>query len=664
MQRPFTSSGANVTTNPVVAARELLHAGRFDEAGHASLAILARDPANVDAHLVLGAACLRRGRIDDARRSIDAIFALAPGHPGASLLHADVLHAGGDDEAALGEVVRALAAIFGLAHDADAVLRTLLAMVASEDPAKWSPYEPVFAMFGYLLSRSRAAPDAAWLDAAAPSPIVTLPDAEFTPRFAACCALLGFARDSPVEWNRAVFDGLFMAWMRRALDTERFEPAFEIERLVYEIHVKQLESEAHFARTVAQWKDPMRAAGARFAASLPAIPRGAPGALPRIAFFVHNVTGLAHVQMVLNLIAGNSELAQRRFEPYVFCLMGAPDAVAQLRAAGAKVEVLAHASFLRGMRPALAAMRRRIAELGIDALVWVSLVLMMPFAFAMRLAPAQIWWAMKYHSLELAEIDGYLTGGGLEGGTKSIGGRTWLAGPVASQQWTAPEKAAEAAAVRGSLGRASVVFGSFGREEKLNSPEFLDAVARALKTVPGSLFLWTGRTRHAGIQRHLEAQGVAEQARFIGWVDTRLYAQVIDVFLDSFPFPCGFTLYEAAAAGRPVVLFSSAASADTGANALIGPLLDEGDPGREAARLARSIFRGDGEDLCLRAFTADEYVALAVRAGNDRAFRARAGNAYRAFVERFLGDRARAARIYADHFAAVIEAAKARGAGA
>ena len=448
--------------------------------------------------------------------------------------------------------------------------------------------------------------------------------------------------------------------LRSARTAGGLEAAFEIESTVYEVHVKQLEDETHFAHCVAQWKDAMREAGARFASTLPPTPRAAPGPLPRIAFFVHNVTRLAHVQMVVDLIEGNAQLPAPRFEAYVFCLVGEREAIERLRRAGASVEVLFESSTRREVAPALSILKRRIAEAGIDELVWVSLVVLLPFAFAMRLAPAQVWWALKYHSLDLDEIDGYVTGGGVEGGTKTIGGRTWLAGPVASAQWTSPEKAAEAAAIRRSLGPSAIVFGCFAREEKLDSAPFLDAVARVLEAVPAAVFLWAGHAQHPGVQRRLEAAGVASRCRFVGWVDTKLYAQVIDVFLDSFPFPCGFTLYEAAAAGRPAVLFSSAASADTGANALIGPLLDQGDPERESARLARSIFHSGGENLCLRAFTVDEYVDLAVRAGTDAGFRERAGSAYRAFVERFLADRSRAAGIYADHFLAVIEAAKRR----
>ena len=45
-----------------------------------------------------------------------------------------------------------------------------------------------------------------------------------------------------------------------------------------------------------------------------------------------------------------------------------------------------------------------------------------------------------------------------------------------------------------------------------------------------------------------------DRCRFIGWVNTALYAQVLDVFLDSFPFASGHTAFESMAAGCPVIV--------------------------------------------------------------------------------------------------------------
>jgi glycosyltransferase involved in cell wall biosynthesis len=129
------------------------------------------------------------------------------------------------------------------------------------------------------------------------------------------------------------------------------------------------------------------------------------------------------------------------------------------------------------------------------------------------------------------------------------------------------------------------------------------------------------------------------------------------VFLDSFPFPCGYTLYEAMAAGKPAVLYASAESAETGARSLIEPLLHDQSEACE-------IFRPDAaENLFLLAGDPAQYVSFAVRLGRDDEFRSLAGAAGRAFVERFMTDRSRFARIYGDHIAAVVRQKAADQAG-
>src|SRR4029079_16745632 len=124
-------------------------------------------------------------------------------------------------------------------------------------------------------------------------------------------------------------------------------------------------------------------------------------------------------------------------------------AIERFRRAGVRMEPVA----IEGARmlSTLVAMRRRIAEEGIEVVTWMSLALMMPFAFPMRIAPRQVWWAMKYHALDFPEIDDYLTGGG-ETGIHEIQGRAWRVGPVVAGKWTAPELAPEAQRIRASLG--------------------------------------------------------------------------------------------------------------------------------------------------------------------------------------------------------------------
>ena len=447
--------------------------------------------------------------------------------------------------------------------------------------------------------------------------------------------------------------------MRRSLEADRFDAALILEGAILNEYVAQTETEAHFSACLLRWKEAMRAAGRRFGNGLGTYAQAARRLRPSIAFFVHQISSLAHVRLLLDVLEGHAALDEPLFDPVIVCFRGCANQAIKERIARLRVEVV---EILRpeqdGVGVAeLRRLREILAQRGMHAIVWVSTVQCMAFSFAMRVAPVQAWWAMKYHGLELAEIDGYLTAGSIAGGTRDIGGRVWRAGPIAAEDWLAPALSAEAGQLRETYAKHRLLFGCFGREEKLNSPRFLEAVAQILQAVPDAGFLWTGRHQHPRIQAALEAAGVAGRCHFIGWVNTRLYAQVIDIFLDSFPFPCGYTLYESMAAGRPAVLYASVEAAETGARSMIEPLLLGEGGSAEDREKAQAIFRPrSGLDLYNCAQDPAAYVVLATRLANDTAFRGEAGRAGREFVEQFMSDRGRVARIYGQHLLDIIAA--------
>ena len=71
--------------------------------------------------------------------------------------------------------------------------------------------------------------------------------------------------------------------------------------------------------------------------------------------------------------------------------------------------------------------------------------------------------------------------------------------------------------------------------------DFLLALGQILALNPHCAFIYTGR--EFGRRRIARQFGVEQQIKFIGWVDTNLYAEVIDIFLETFPFGCGVTAF-------------------------------------------------------------------------------------------------------------------------
>ena len=542
----------------------------------------------------------------------------------------------------------------------------LLRRIAQEPSGRWAARANEAGAFGFALARSG-------VYEAAGEPLLKIA-LEFAPRSSkfdrpgmrgeTLIRLLGLDRASPVEWNLRVAEQVLRPWMRSAFESRRYHEALDLEAHIYQSVVMQSETEAHFRRCTALWFDLARAAGVELAARSRTQPDRAPlprtdadDGPPRIGFFIHRASLLAHIRLFVGMLEGWAGLEPRPFVPVLYVFHGFFSELDERLAALGVRTVYLNPSIEDGGKSKyerLLALREHLREDGVDCLVWVSVVTMMPFAFGMRIAPAQVWWSMKYHSVELPEIDKYITSGGLAR-TKRIGGRDWPAVPTALGELYDPRRTAEAERIRASFGPGKLLLGTLGREAKLRSEPYLDAVVRILKACPQAEFLWAGRERDPFIDDWFARAAVADRCHYIGWVDTKLYAQVLDIFLDSFPFPCSVTLYECMAAGRPCVLFRSAEAYETGAWGMIAPILESSAPAdrRDRDRLA-ALFDLSGERLLHCADTPQEYVSLALRLAADPDLRRRAGDAARSFAGEFLADRRRAAQIFVEHLRDVI----------
>lgn len=143
---------------------------------------------------------------------------------------------------------------------------------------------------------------------------------------------------------------------------------------------------------------------------------------------------------------------------------------------------------------------------------------------------------------------------------------------------------------------------------------------------------------------------------FLGWVDTRLYAQVIDIFIDSFPFPCTVTALQAMAAGKRIVSYDSIESRDTGVAAFIEPVLSGIVGGQEIRNRMADILAPDGRPSnWLFARGSSEYLSMAETLITCPERRRDVGNACRSFVDAFMSDSADCGQTYERHLVEIIE---------
>jgi tetratricopeptide (TPR) repeat protein len=463
------------------------------------------------------------------------------------------------------------------------------------------------------------------------------------------------------ESQRQALEGA-VAEMTAKLAEKKYDEALIDENDLTEHVVRAVESEAHAESCLATWRDAMTAAGAEAAAKFPPAPRVAPSSGPPIVgFFIHTASLLAHVELALDYIAAIMATPDPPIRPQVYVLSRTdPALAAEARKRGIPLTMV-EAEWPGGgdLLPCqrLLWLRARLARDGVAALVWVTLSQFVHFGAALGLAPANIFWAMRFRPVASPFIQGYIACGGSFEREEIVHGRRWDLVPLAFADLKGPARAAEAAKIRRRLGEPRVVLGTFARAQKMQDDRWLEAVGLTLKRCPEAVFVWAGRSEDEKVRAALTRMGVAAQGRHVGWVDTRLYAQVIDIFLDTAPVGCGLTAMQAMAWGKPLVSFRDPL---TNWGQCLRPVL-EGRIDDPAARaeIERIFALGSGRELLAWVDTPEDYAAMVRRLADDAAFRADAGAAGKAFTDRYFGDPAYAAMRLAAVIRRVIDEAAA-----
>lgn len=486
------------------------------------------------------------------------------------------------------------------------------------------------------------------------SELITADDSLAESGIGRVCWAVGFANDAPMPWVSSLFEAFFLPILLGWAAADRMDRALNLEGFLYGAWLKRDEREEHYDYSFSRWAPQMRAAGQRLATRLPPLQSSPHSRPPVVGFFIHSASMLAHVEVLLTALTGIQRQPTRMITPRLYVFSGRHQEMeAAFTAIGVQMVLIdAETPSLRGNVDRLLWLRQRLRDDKVDMLVWVCLQMMLAFASGIGMAPRQVWWSMKFHPTTFEGLDGYITGhSGLLRFVK-IMGRQWRAVPECSNALFDPTAAESAASIRKQLGEFDLVCATLSREEKIANPEFLDVVVRLLKANPRLVWLYTGRVDHPLIGQTLAAAGIANQGRFIGWVDTRVYAQVLDFFIDTWPLGSGLTMMQAMAAGRPYVFKRRAADAvgvcnmleTFAAEAMDGPT----DRAEDVARL-RALFDLDGDSRMLGASGPDDYVAMVQRLIDDCTWRRLCGETARTYANEFLSNGDRTGAMLVEH---------------
>ncbi|MBL8709681.1 MAG: hypothetical protein JNL25_10835 [Rhodospirillaceae bacterium] len=427
---------------------------------------------------------------------------------------------------------------------------------------------------------------------------------------------------------------------------------FNLLQMLYQHFTKKVETE-QYARTCFQaWQDSIVPYARKF--QDPVLPRKLHAPLAsrpwRIGFLLQNAVILGHTDGMLEVIANRPHGLPWADQPIVYTLFGdLPALNERVRGMGAEIVNMAQ-NGSETVAARIVRLRRRIAEDGITHLVWVSAPTTADFVLAMRLAPVQLFWTLKFHPFRIPEVDGYISYGGWSETRREVHGEEWQVVPFLLARPSPPVAPEAVAAARARFAQHPVLFGALARTEKLNSPPYLAAVAEILRANPTAGYLWTGREPHDGIQRFFTEAGVAAQTHFIGWVDTTLYAQVLDIFLETFPFGCGVTAMQALVAGTPLLSFA-APETQYGMH-FFRPLAEAGPAAPEIRRL---LAGENGAGPLLYAADAAQYVEFANRLARDATWRRGVGQAGRDYYQRYLADSSRMSHRFHEVVAATMK---------
>jgi len=218
------------------------------------------------------------------------------------------------------------------------------------------------------------------------------------------------------------------------------------------------------------------------------------------------------------------------------------------------------------------------------------------YVFSRRAAPVQMWIDMGYPFWSIGELDWVLLPGKDHQNHFGIRSDRWSKVRLRQHLQTVVRPVAEAQVIeaRAVVPVGGFVMACFTRLIKV-TPEYTRVVRRLLREILGARFVLVG-----GGASH-EANLLASDPEFRGrvtlvevMVDLNVYARVVDVFLDTFPFVGGLAAREIAASGVPVVSMAAG---------------------------EWEVWVSEERDPVLCARTEDEYCAIVARLARDVEFR-------------------------------------------
>jgi hypothetical protein len=468
--------------------------------------------------------------------------------------------------------------------------------------------------------------------------------------------ILGFVTPSSTDYVRRVAGEVAIPILNRLYEHDRVEEAEALVHWMLVVYGHRISSEQEFSRYIESFSASATESGRRFGSShAETTPRDEKG--PLVIGFVTKGNSLS--TMTLNHIYPICQaLAQRDasdIRPIIYVVGGTPDTFTSPN----PIRFLDTKPFGPGRaRTLYTKLKEAMRADGVQIAFYIHAFDAAFFLFGMRLAPVQVLFSQYLHpKTPGADIEEFMTWGSPALRRQFFNGRDWRVVPSCLHEEPNREPSSVVDEIRRKLlAEHKVLLATFARTEKVNQSEFLAAVIEILKKHPDAVFAWAGELEHQSVVREFRAAGVIDQTRFIGWVDTKLYARAIDIFLDSFPLANGITALHAMAESKPVVsIFDSFSLVGRDVPPVFSDASDPPPSAQATISRLRTLFGGDGLMSILRCERVDQYVALASRMIVDRQFRQAAGGTFKSLHSLLYSNEHLMAEIFQDQVREIAE---------
>ena len=206
----------------------------------------------------------------------------------------------------------------------------------------------------------------------------------------------------------------------------------------------------------------------------------------------------------------------------------------------------------------LVAFQSLIEDLQPDHLSWVACVQNLTLYMGAQHVNSQSYWSMKYHSIIMDSLDKY-AGLGFGGENFIFDDKEWFRGR-AFPDLTLPKVSQiekRKLLISQNIPEDSFVIGCFVREEKLNNRNYWNLLYKLLEQRPNVHFVMASKSLPDFAADYLKHSFFSNSFHHIGWINTKIWCQCLDMYIDSFPRGSCLTILEAIKASVPVFMFDT-----------------------------------------------------------------------------------------------------------